>query len=287
MRYVWIERHRDEYQVTRMCRQLEVSRTGYLQWRGRAPSPRTVANAALDVRVAAIHGQARQSYGRPRIVHALQAQGVNVGHERVRQSLLRQTLRPAYRKPYRVTTNSAHAKPIAANILGRCFDGWGINRAWVADLTYISTEEGWLYLACVLDLGSRRVVGWSMSDRMKAKLVTDALTMAYWRRKPPAGLIMHSDRGVQYASDEHRTLLDQYGMMQSMSRKGNCWDNSPMESFFKTLKVEWVNRLRYATRAQARLDLMDWIEGFYNARRMHSSIGYRSPAAFEKLLHAA
>lgn len=287
MRYAWIERHRDDYEVVRMCRQLAVSRSGYLQWRRRAPSPRAMANTALDARVAAIHAQARQSYGRPRVVRALQTQGISVGHERVRQSLLRQTLRPVYRKPYRVTTDSAHTKPIAANVLDRRFDGWAINRAWVADLTYIATDEGWLYLACVLDLGSRRVVGWSMSERMKAKLVCDALTMAYWHRKPPSGLIMHSDRGVQYAGEEHRKLIEQYRMVQSMSRKGNCWDNSPMESFFKTLKVEWVNRFRYATRAQARLDLIDWIEGFYNARRLHSSIDYRSPAAFEKRLCAA
>jgi putative transposase len=287
VRYAWIERHRDDYTVARMCRQLDVSRTGYLQWRRRWPSDRAMANAGLDAQVAAIHAQARQSYGRPRIVRVLRAQGIAIGHERVRQSLLRQTLRPVYRKPYRVTTDSAHAKPIAANLLNRRFDGWDTNRAWVADLTYIPTDEGWLYLACVLDLGSRRVVGWSISDRMKAKLVCDALTMAYWRRKPPPGLIIHTDRGIQYAADEHRNLIAQYRMLQSMSRKGNCWDNSPMESFFKTLKVEWVNRIRYATRAQARLDLIDWIEGFYNAQRLHSSIGYRSPAAFEKHLHAA
>jgi len=287
VRYAWIERHRDDYPVARLCRQLNVSRTGYLQWRRRRPSDRAIANRVLDAQVAAIHAEARQSYGRPRIVRVLQAQGVVVGHERVRQSLLRQTLRPAYRKPYRVTTDSAHAKPVATNTLERRFDGWAINRAWVADLTYIPTDEGWLYLACILDLGSRRVVGWSISDRMKAKLVCDALTMAYWRRKPPAGLIMHSDRGVQYASDEHRKLLSRYQMVQSMSRKANCWDNSPMESFFKTLKVEWVNRVRYATRAQARLDLIDWIEGFYNSKRLHSSIDYTSPTAFEKVLQAA
>ena len=220
-------------------------------------------------------------------MRALQAQGVAVGHERVRQSLLRQALRPTYRKPYRVTTDSAHAKPVATNVLDRRFDGWAINQAWLADVTYIPTDEGWLYLACVLDLGSRKIVGWSMNQRMKAQLVGDALTMAHWRRKPAAGLIMHSDRGVQYASDEHRKLIKQYQMVQSMSRKANCWDNSPMESFFKTLKVEWVNRLRYATRVHARLDLIDWIEGFYNSKRMHSSIDYWSPAAFESNLKAA
>jgi transposase InsO family protein len=287
VKYAWIERHRDRYRVALMCRQLDVSRSGYLQWRKRRPSARATANAALDARVAAIHAQARQSYGRPRIVRALQTQGVAVGHERVRQSLLRQSLRPLYRKPYRVTTDSAHAKPVAANVLARRFDGWAINRAWLADLTYIATDEGWLYLACVLDLGSRRIVGWAMSERMKAQLVCDALRMAYWRRKPAAGLLMHSDRGVQYASDEHRKLLDQYRMVQSMSGKADCWDNSPMESFFKTLKVEWVHRWRYATRAQAKLDLLNWIEGFYNMQRLHSSIAYRSPAMFERSLLAA
>lgn len=287
MRYAWIERHRDEYTIARMCQHLDVSRTGYLQWRKRAPSDRAIANAALDAQVAAIHAQARRSYGRPRIVRVLHANGVAVGHERVRQSLLRQALRPVYRKPYRVTTDSAHMKPVAANVLNRRFAGWQINRAWLADLTYIRTDEGWLYLACILDLGSRRVVGWSLSERMKTQLVCDALTMAYWRRKPPAGLIMHSDRGVQYAADEHRKLIAQYRMVQSMSRKGNCWDNAPMESFFKTLKVEWVDRMRYTTRAQARLDVIDWIEGFYNAQRVHSSIEYQSPSSFEKHLHAA
>jgi putative transposase len=287
VRYAWIEQHRDDYAVTRLCRQLGVSRTGYQQWRKRPASARIKANAALDEQVAAIHARARQSYGRPRVVRVLRANGIGVGHERVRQSLLRQALRPVYRKPYRVTTDSAHAKPVAGNVLNRQFDGWQINRAWLADLTYIRTDEGWLYLACILDLGSRRVVGWSMSARMKAQLVCDALTMAYWRRKPPAGLIMHSDRGIQYAAEEHRKLIAEYRMVQSMSRKGNCWDNAPMESFFKTLKVEWVDRIRYATRAQARLDLIDWIEGFYNAQRVHSSIEYQSPSTFEKHLQAA
>jgi putative transposase len=287
VRYAWIERHRDDYTVARMCRHLDVSPTGYQQWRKRPPSDRATANAALDAQVALIHRQARQSYGRPRIMRVLHAQGVAVGHERVRQSLRRQGLRPVYRKPYRVTTDSAHTKPIAANLLNRRFAGWQINRAWVADLTYIRTDEGWLYLACILDLGSRRVVGWSMSARMKAQLVCDALKMAYWRRKPPAGLIVHSDRGVQYAADEYRKLIAEYSMVQSMSRKANCWDNAPMESFFKTLKVEWVDRMRYATRAQARLDLIDWIEGFYNAQRVHSSIEYQSPSMFEKHLQTA
>ena len=163
-----------------------------------------MANAALDARVTAIHAGSQRSYGRPRIVRRLREQGVQVSHERVRNSLKRQQLRPLYKRPYRVTTDSAHRKPIAANVLDRRFDGWQVNQAWVADVTYIATGEGWLYLACVMDLGSRRIVGWSMSERMKAELVCQALKSAYWRRKPAAGLIMHSDRGSQYASEGHR-----------------------------------------------------------------------------------
>lgn len=278
MKYAWIDAHRDRFSVARMCRQLGVSRTGYCQWRVRPPSPRAQANAALDAQVAALHAQYKRRYGRPRIVRAL---GQPVSHERVRKSLQRQGLRPLYRRPYRATTDSAHRQPVAPNVLDRRFDGWRINQAWVGDITYIATAQGWLYLACVMDLASRRIVGWSMSERIKADLVCQALKSAYWQRKPPPGLIMHTDRGSQYAGDRHRTLIQDFRMVQSMSRRGNCWDNAPMESFFKTLKVERVHLLRYDTRAQARLDIVDWIEGFYNRQRMHSAINYQIPVAAE------
>ena len=287
MKYAWIEQHCGQFHVTRMCRQLAVSRSGYCQWRARAPSDRSMANAALDAQVAAIHAGSQRSYGRPRIVRRLREQGVQVSQERVRNSLKRQELRPLYKRPYRVTTDSAHHKPIARNVLGRRFDGWRVNQAWVADVTYIATGEGWLYLACLMDLGSRRIVGWSMSERMKADLVCQALKSAYWRRKPAAGLIMHSDRGSQYASEAHRQLIKDYRMVQSMSRRANCWDNAAMESFFKTLKVERTHLLRYDTRAGAKLDIVDWIEGFYNHRRMHSSLGYKTPVGAESSLMAA
>jgi putative transposase len=287
MKYAWIEEQRDLYSVSRMCRQLEVSRPGYCQWRTRPPSERSMANAALDAQVAAIHASSKRSYGRPRVVRALHKQGVQVGHERVRNSMKRQHLRPVYRRPYRVTTDSAHQKPIAPNVLNRRFDGWQVNQAWVADITYIATAEGWLYLACIMDLASRKIVGWSMSERMKADLVCQALKSAYWRRKPPAGLIMHSDRGSQYAGETHRQLIKDYRMIQSMSRRGNCWDNAAMESFFKTLKVERVHLLRYDTRALAKLDIVDWIEGFYNQQRIHSSIDYQTPVDAESSLRAA
>ncbi len=287
MRYTWIETHRDEYAVSRLCRLLEVSRSGYLQWRRRPCSDRALASRALDAQVAAIHAASRRSYGRPRIVQSLRNDGIVVGHERVRRSLQRQGLRPVYKRRYRVTTDSNHRKAVAPNLLERRFDGWQINQAWVCDITYIGTAEGWLYLATVMDLGSRRIVGWSMNERINADLVCDALRSAYWQRKPGPGLILHSDRGSQYASDQHRRLITDFAMLQSMSRKGNCWDNAPMESFYKTMKVERVYQVTYQTRAQARLDVVDWIEGFYNRRRLHSSVGYRSPVQAEYALKAA
>jgi putative transposase len=283
VKYVWIEGNRDRYSVARMCRQLEVSRTGYCQWQQRKPSERSVANSALDVQVAAIYQSSKRSYGRPRIVRSLRDSGVSISHERVRNSLKRQDLRPVYKRPFRVTTDSDHHHPVATNVLDRRFDGWGINQAWVGDITYVETKEGWLYLACVMDLASRRIVGWSMSDRMKTELVTQALKSAYGLRRPGAGIIMHTDRGSQYASASHRQLINDYNMVQSMSRRANCWDNAAMESFFKTLKVEHVHRTRYETRAQAKLDIVDWIEGFYNRKRMHSSIGYKTPVGVESL----
>jgi putative transposase len=287
VKYAWIDGHRDQFSITRMCRQLEASRTGYCQWRGRTPSDRAKANITLDAQVAALHAGSKRSYGRPRIVRELHDQGVQVSHERVRHSLNRQGLRPVYKRPYRVTTDSKHHKPIAPNVLARRFNGWRVNEAWAGDITYVETGEGWLYLACVMDLASRRIVGWSMSDRIKADLVCQALKSAYWQRQPKEGLIMHSDRGSQYASDSHRQLIRSYKMIQSMSRRANCWDNAVMESFFKTLKVERIHLLRYETRAVARLDIVDWIEGFYNQKRMHSSIDYKTPVDAESSLMTA
>lgn len=287
MRYAWIDTHRDLYCVTRMCRQLGVSRTGYYQWSVRPASSRELANAALDTQVAALHAASQRSYGRPRILRGLDQKGIRVGHERVRRSLHRQGLRPVYRRPYRLTTDSNHRKAVEPHLLDRRFQSWRVNQAWVADITYVATAEGWLYLACVLDLASRRIVGWSMSERIKADLVCQALQSAYWRRKPNPGLLMHTDRGSQYASDRYRALIKDFQMVQSMSRRANCWDNAPMESFFKTLKVERIYQVHYSTRAQARLDIVNWIEGFYNQQRMHSAIGYQAPAAAEAGLMAA
>ena len=287
MKYAWIEEQGDQFPASRMCRVLGVSRTGYLQWRVRAPSARQRSNDKLGAQLRVIHAENNRSYGRIRLWKTLTDQGQRVGQERVRRLMKLNGLKSVYRRPYRVTTRSDHARPVAGNLLDRRFHQSEVDRAWVADITYVQTGEGWLYLAAVLDLASRRIVGWSMSERMPAKLVCDALAMAYFRRKPAAGLIAHSDRGVQYASHAYRSQLAQYQMVQSMSRRANCWDNAPMESFFKTLKVERVHRQRYQTRDEARADIVNWIEGFYNARRLHSALRYQSPVQFERGLRAA
>jgi putative transposase len=240
VKYAWIDAHRDQYSVSRLCRVLGVSRSGYCQWRCRAPSSRSQANAALDAEVSAIHRAHRGRYGRPHIVAQLRARGQHIGAERVRRSLQRQGLRPVYKRAYRVTTDSAHSLPVAPNLLDRRFDGWQLNQAWVSDITFIATGEGWLYLAAILDLASRRIVGWSMYERIQSDLACRALRSAYWQRKPPPGLILHSDRGSQYASRAYRQLAASFGMTMSMSRRANAWDNAPMESFFKTLKVERI-----------------------------------------------
>jgi putative transposase len=287
VKYAWIETQGDQFPVSRMCRVLEISRTGYLQWRVRAPSARQRNNDKLGAQLRVIHAENGRNYGRVRLWKALTDQGQRVGQERVRKLMKLNGLRSVYRRPYRVTTRSDHVKPVAENVLDRNFHQSELNRAWVADITYVPTGESWLYLAAVLDLASRRIVGWSMSERMPAKLVCDALAMAYFRRNPAAGLIAHSDRGVQYASHAYRAQLAQHQMVQSMSRRANCWDNAPMESFFKTLKVERVHRQRYQTRDEARADIVNWIEGFYNARRLHSALSYQSPVRFERGLRAA
>jgi len=266
---------------------LGVSRTGYLQWLGRPASARQRRNDELGARLRVIHAENGRTYGRPRLWKALVERGERIGQERVRRLMAMHGLRCVYKRPYRKTTQSAHDKPVAPNLVDRQFGVQPADRVWIADISYIATAEGWLYLAAVLDLGTRRVVGWSMSSRMPAKLVCDALAMAYLRRRPRPGLIVHSDRGAQYASAAYRRDLAKHGMRQSMSRKGNVWDNAPMESFFKTLKVERVYGQRYETREQARSDIVNWMEGFYNRKRMHSALGYQSPVQYEQSARAA
>ena len=267
--------------MSAMCRVLEVSRSGFYAWLGRPESRRVRDDRRLAVKIREIHGRSRRSYGSPRITRALAAQGLHCNHKRVERVMRELGLSAVHRRRYRVTTDSKHQHPVARNELGREFSTTSADRVWVADITYVWTAEGWLYLAAVMDLYSRRIVGWSMQAHMREELVLSALEMAVSSRRPTLGLLHHSDRGSQYAAEAYRAYLLRHGIGCSMSRKGDCWDNAAMESFFGTLKVECVYQARYETRAEARSDIFEYIEGFYNTRRMHSSLGYVSPAAFE------
>jgi transposase InsO family protein len=232
----------------------------------------------------AIHARHKQRYGRPRLWRELAGAGYRIGHERLRRLMLAHGIRSVHRRKFRHTTDSGHALPVASNLVRQQFSVARPDRVWLADATFIATAEGWLYLAAVLDLCTRRIVGWSMAKDLNAKLVCDAVTMAYGRRNPAAGLIHHSDRGIQYASYRFRACLARYGMTQSMSRRGNAYDNAPMESFFHSLKVECVHRRQYRSRDEARRDVIDFIEGFYNPIRRHSALEYLSPMDYECLL---
>lgn len=265
-----------------MCRNLNVSKAGYYAWRGRKLSARAQMDDVLGLRIRAIHFENEGRYGSPRIHRELQSAGVSLGRKRVARLMRAEGLKAKKRRHFRVTTVSSHSYPIADNKLDRKFNTAVPNRAWVADITYFSTKEGWLYLAVVIDLFSRRVVGWSMSARIDAALVLDALRMAVRQRKPPHGLLVHTDRGSQYACREYRAFLQEHGIVPSMSRKGDCWDNAVAESFFASLKVELRSETLWATRTEARRAIFEYIEIWYNRRRRHSSIGYQSPVEFEK-----
>lgn len=273
--------HEDEFAVRLMCRVLSVSPSGYYAWRGRTPSQRVQARAALDAKVRAEFEARKGRAGAPRL-----ARHVQVGRRQVAESLRRQGLRAKAARKFKATTNSNHTLPVAENLLQQDFSAQRPNQVWVGDITYVGTDEGWLYLAVVLDLFSRKVVGWSMSERMTASLVCDALRMALFRRKRPRGVIMHTDRGSQYCSREHRTLIAEHGLIASMSAKGSCYDNAAMESWNHSLKVEAIHGERFATRAQAKAQVFEYIEVDYNRTRLHSTLGYLSPEQFE-LAHAA
>jgi len=283
MKYAFIEAHRERWPVRTQCRVLEVSAAGYYDWRGRPPGDRQRRREALADRIQAIHGASRRTYGSPRVFQQLRAEGEQVACKTV-AAIMREVglcgKSPCKRKPR--TTDSAHGKPVAENLLERDFTATAVNQKWVADITYIDTEEGWLYLAVVLDAYSRRVVGWAAADHLRRELVEQALTMALTHRAPPmgGGLIHHSDRGSQYASGSFRQLLAAHGIVCSMSRAGDCYDNAMMESFFGTLKTELDEPL--PTRTAARQALFDYIEVFYNRQRLHSALNYVSPAAYEQ-----
>jgi transposase InsO family protein len=248
---------------------------------------RAIEDARLRVRICVIHKQNHQTYGSPRTLKALRNDGEKIGLHRVERLRQVEKLKVCYKSKYRTTTQSDHTCPVAENILARDFIPVAPNQVWASDITYVATTEGWLYLAVVLDLYSRRVIGWSMGPRLHSTLVRDALIMALKQRRPAGALLHHSDRGVQYASADYQALLDGQKIICSMSRKGNCWDNAVVESFFKTLKVECMYRQRIHTREQARQLIFDYIEVFYNRQRLHSTLDYRSPLSYEEAYLAA
>lgn len=282
MRFRCIEDQRGTWPVRVLCDTLEVSPSGYYAWRGRPESARAVANRALLADIRRIHEEHHDRYGAPRIHAALQAEGRSVSRGRIERLMRRHGIRAATRRRFRVvTTDSNHDQPVADNLLDQTFLATRPNEIWLADISYIPTDEGWLYLAVVLDLCSRKVVGWAMRDHLRQELAIAALSMAIQRRRPGRGLIHHSDRGSQYAAGDYRALLKANGIVPSMSRKGNCWDNAPMESWFHTLKTELVHHTRYASRDEARRDLFAYIESYYNRQRLHSALGYRTPEQAE------
>jgi putative transposase len=285
VRFAFIAAEKAAFPVTVLCRILAVSRAGFYAAQARPVPGRARGDAQLAVEIAAIHEESRQRYGSPRVHAELRARGRGVGRKRVARLMRHRGLAARRRRRYRVTTDSRHPFPVAANVLARQFTAPAPDAVWVTDITYIPTGEGWLYLAVILDLYSRGIVGWAMSDRITRQLTLDALGMALARRRPPPGLLHHSDRGSQYASGDYQTALGRQGIVGSMSRRGDCWDNAVAESFFATLKVELVHEALWPTRAAARTALFDYIEVFYNQQRRHSSLGFLSPLAFERQWH--
>jgi putative transposase len=277
---------KNDYPVRRLCLYLEASPSGFYDWERRQAQPcaRALENQSLAQEIDLIHARSRQTYGAPRVQRELRKKGRRHGRNRVARLMKEKGLCGRQKGRYRVqTTDSNHDQPIAPNRLAEAPKATAPNQLWVADITYIETKEGWLYLAAILDLYSRKIVGWAMSERIDTSLVLKALDMALLHRTPPAHLLFHSDRGVQYASGDYRQALHDAGLTASMSRRGNCYDNATMESFWATLKLELVYRGLFLTRAQARTQLFDYIEVFYNRQRAHSALDYLSPVDFESL----
>ncbi len=286
MTFRFIDRHRGQWPVRLLCEALEVSPAGYYAWRRRPRGARQERRDALLVEVRAIHAEAKARYGSPRVHAELVARGhgccVNTAARLMREAGIAARAAKKFRC---TTTDSGHGLPVAENLLGRQFDPEAPNESWVADVTYIPTREGWLYLAAVEDLYSRRVVGWALGQRLGSRLAVDALGLAVQRRLPGEGLLAHSDRGSQYASAHYQLLLSRHGITCSMSRKGDCWGNAPMESFFASLKKELVHGADFATRAEARAAVVEYMEVFYSNQRLHSSLGYVTPAEYERSAH--
>jgi putative transposase len=282
MKFEFIRRHVGQFKVSIMCRMLKVSRSGYYAWRKRLPSAHALDNARLLALLRRLFALHHKRYGYRRI-HQVAQKEIPCGRHRVARLMSENGLKVPLRRGRHRTTNSQHKRPAAPNILGRQFMAEAPNHTWLADLSYVPTEQGWLYLAVVLDLYARRVVGWAMESHLADILARKALKMALWRRRPAPALLHHSDRGIQYASLSYRKLLLNNQAVISMSRKGDVFDNAPMESFFATLKKELVHRHHYQTRKEAKTSIFQYIEGYYNPVRIHSAIQYYSPVTYESL----
>lgn len=284
MKYAFIREHEACFEVQLMCQMLSVSRSGYYAFCNRKPSGREQANQVLDAQIQKIHSTHKGRYGSPRIHRELEAQGNKCGRHRVARRLQVLGLKAKPKKRFMVTTDSRHNLPVAPNLLERDFTATAINQKWVGDITYIWTTDGWMYLATIIDLYSRAVIGWSLQDSMPKELVCDALLMALWRRGFPKDVIVHSDRGSQYCSDVYQQLIKDHSLKCSMSRKGDCWDNAVAESFFHTLKTELIYELNYKTKGETKQNIFEYLEVYYNRNRRHSSIGYQTPYEFENQL---
>jgi putative transposase len=285
MRFQFIEDHRDKFSVRLMCKVLEVSTSGYYAWRGRPPSKREMANRVLTAKIKEEFEKSGETYGSPRIYQVMRKLGLMCSKNRVARLMRAADLKAKQTRRYRSTTKRNKADRAAPNILKRDFSATAPNRKWVTDITYIATQEGWLYLAAIMDLFSRRIVGWAMSKRMTSDLTLRALDMAIRRCRPESGLIHHSDQGSQYTDSEYQAVLAAHSIVASMNGVGTWYDNAPMESFFGTLKSELVHHRAYRTRAEASPDLFYYIEAWYNRRRLHSALGYESPETYEQLYH--
>jgi putative transposase len=281
VKYAWIQQHAADFSVNRLCQLMGVSRSAYYAWLHRSPTITEKNDQALTEIIVSAFKKSRATYGTRRLKQALFQQNRIASRRRIGRLMRDAKLACKTRRRFKATTNSKHDLPIAENHLDRQFSVQQPNQVYVGDITYIYTQEGWLYLAVVIDLFSRQIVGWSMAEHMRTKLVNDALMMAIWKRKPAKGLLWHTDRGSQYASKSHRALLEQYGIRQSMSRLGNCWDNAVSESFFHTLKTELIHHQAFHDRDEAKQAVFEYIEVFYNRERLHSANGYLSPVDYE------
>jgi len=282
VRYPFIKEQQNQFSLSALCRVMAVCRTGFYAWRKRDKSARQQQNEILIEQIKSAHQESDETYGSPRIFADFKEAGIACSQKRIARLMRLHKIKAVLPKRFVVTTDSNHEMPIASNLLDRMFDSQTPDTRWTADITYVWTSQGWLYLAVIMDLFSRRIVGWSMDQTIDRSLVLSALEMAVVGRNPGQGLLCHSDRGSQYASGDYQKRLESAGIVCSMSRKGNCWDNAPTESFFASLKKEMVYRTRFETREQARAALFHWIEVWYNRKRRHSAIGYISPEAYER-----